>query len=54
MAIKKSELYSSLWASYVNSYIQNRQHPSLEVLFQILRILDVNPQDFINSKRNGI
>jgi len=31
----------------VNSYVQNRQQPRLEVLDQIAKILDVNLKDLI-------
>ena len=33
----------------VNGYVQNRQQPRLEVLFEIARILNVDPKDLINS-----
>ena len=31
----------------VNSYVRNRRQPSLELLFQIAEILQVNPKDLI-------
>lgn len=31
----------------VNSYAQNRRQPSLEVLFEIAKILDVNVADLL-------
>ena len=34
----------------VNSYVCNRRQPSLEVLFEIARILQVDPKDLIDSK----
>ncbi len=34
----------------VNSYFCNRRQPSLELLFQIAEILQVNPKDLINPK----
>lgn len=34
----------------VNSYLQNRQQPRLEVLFEIAEILDVQPKDLIKEK----
>lgn len=33
----------------VNAYVQNRQQPRLEVLFEIAKILDVNPKELINQ-----
>lgn len=35
----------------VNSYCQNRRQPSLEVLYQIAEILDVDVKDLIISKK---
>ena len=34
----------------VNSYVCNRRQPSLEVLFQIAEILNVDVKDLINDK----
>ena len=34
----------------VNAYVQNRQQPRLEVLYQIAEILDVDVKDLIVSK----
>lgn len=34
----------------VNAYVQNRQQPRLEVLFEIAEILDVQPKDLIKEK----
>lgn len=33
----------------VNAYVQNRQQPRLEVLFEIAKILDVDPKELINQ-----
>jgi putative transcriptional regulator len=33
----------------VNGYVQNRQQPRLEVLFEIAKILKVNPKDLIQA-----
>ena len=33
----------------VNSYVCNRRQPSLEVLFEIAKILHVEPQDLIKK-----
>lgn len=42
-------LADTLGKSYnmVNSYAQNRRQPSLEVLFEIARILKVDPRELI-------
>lgn len=32
-----------------NAYVCNRRQPSLELLFQIARILQVDPKDLLNS-----
>ena len=34
----------------VNSYVCNRRQPSLEVLFEIAKILNVDPKDLIYNK----
>ena len=34
----------------VNSYVCNRRQPSLEVLFEIAKILDVEPKELIANK----
>ncbi|MBS1651853.1 MAG: helix-turn-helix transcriptional regulator [Bacteroidetes bacterium] len=45
-------LSGNLGKSYnmVNSYAQNRRQPSLEVLFEIGKLLKVDPKELINSK----
>ena len=50
--IKQVWLSEKLGKSYnmVNSYVQNRRQPSLEVLYQIAKILDVDVKDLIVSK----
>lgn len=50
--IKQVWLSEKLGKSYnmVNSYIQNRQQPRLEVLFEIAKILGVEVKDLINDK----
>jgi len=47
--IKQIWLADKLGKSFntVNSYVQNRQQPRLEVLGQIAKILDVNLKDLI-------
>jgi len=50
--IKQKWLAQKLGKSYnmVNSYIQNRQQPRLEILFDIAIILDVEVKDLIKAK----
>ena len=36
----------------VNSYVCNRRQPSLEVLFEIAKILNVNPKELIDGDEN--
>lgn len=52
--IKQTWLAERLGKSYpiVNGYAQNRKQPSLEVLFQIARLLDVKVNDLINDNIN--
>ena len=49
--IKQKWLAEQLGKSYnmVNSYAQNRRQPSLEVLYDIAKILDVNPKELLIS-----
>jgi len=51
--IKQVWLAEKLHKSYnmVNSYVQNRRQPSLEVLYKIAEILNVDVKDLINSKK---
>ena len=47
--IKQTWLAEKLRKSFciVNSYVCNRRQPSLEVLFEIAKILDVSPKELI-------
>lgn len=49
--IKQTWLSEKLGKSYsqVNGYVQNRNQPRLEVLFQIARLLDVDVKELIVS-----
>lgn len=49
--IKQKWLAEKLGKSYnmVNSYAQNRRQPSLEVLYEIAKILNVNPKELLIS-----
>lgn len=50
--IKQTWLAEKLGKSFciVNSYVCNRRQPSLEVLFEIANILNVEVKDLINDK----
>ena len=49
--IKQTWLAEKLNKSFciVNAYVCNRRQPSLEVLFEIAEILNVNPKELIES-----
>ena len=50
--IKQIWLAERLGKSFciVNSYVCNRRQPSLEVLFEIAEILNVDPKELIGNK----
>lgn len=50
--IKQTWLAERLGKSFciVNSYACNRRQPSLEVLFEIAKILNVDPKDLISNQ----
>lgn len=50
--IKQTWLADKLGKSYnmVNGYVQNRQQPRLEVLFEIAKILEVEVKDLIKEE----
>ena len=50
--LKQTWLAERLGKSFciVNSYVCNRRQPSLEVLFEIAKILNVDPKELIGSK----
>ncbi len=54
--IKQVWLSEKLGKSYnmVNSYVQNRSQPSLEILNEIAEILDVDVKDLVVSNKNKI
>ena len=53
--IKQTWLAEQLGKSYniVNGYVQNRQQPRLEVLYEIARILEVDARLLINAKKDN-
>jgi len=52
--IKQKWLAEKLDKSYnmVNSYVQNRKQPRLEVLYKIAEILQVNAKDLLVDNEN--
>jgi transcriptional regulator with XRE-family HTH domain len=50
--IKQKWLAEQLGKSYnmVNSYIQNRQQPRIEILFEIAEILGVEAKELLKNK----
>ena len=53
--IKQTWLAEQLGKSYnmVNGYVQNRQQPRLEILYEIARILEVDARLLINAKKDN-
>ncbi len=53
--IKQKWLAEKLGKSYnmVNGYVQNRQQPRLEVLYEIAKILDVEVKDLLIELNSG-
>ena len=49
--IKQVWLADKLGKSFntVNGYVQNRNQPSLEILYEIAEILNVNPKELLMS-----
>lgn len=54
--IKQIWLAEKLGKSYnmVNGYVQNRRQPSLELLNEIAKILEVDVKDLIQSSTEGV
>jgi transcriptional regulator with XRE-family HTH domain len=53
--LKQIWLTERLGKSYnmVNSYVQNRQQPRLEVLYKIAELLQVSPKDLLIEPNSG-
>ena len=51
--IKQTWSAEKLGKSYnmVNGYVQNRQQPRLEILFQIAKILEIEVKDIIKENK---
>jgi len=54
--IKQTWLAEKLGKSYnvVNGYVQNRQQPRLEVLYEIAKILDVEVKELLIEFKNNM
>ncbi len=52
--IKQKWLSDHLGKSYVivNAYVQNRKQPRLEVLYEIAKLLQVDPKDLLVSNES--
>ena len=52
--IKQTWLSTKLGKSYnmINSYVQNRRQPSIEDLYKIAEILDVDVKELLVSNKN--
>ena len=53
--IKQTWLADQLGKSYnmVNAYVQNRQQPRLEVLYEIANILKIDIKDLLKTNEEG-
>ncbi len=53
--IKQKWLADKLGKSYnmVNGYVQNRQQPRLEVLYEIANILDIEVKELLKSNKEN-
>ncbi|WP_341837359.1 helix-turn-helix transcriptional regulator [Chitinophaga pollutisoli] len=53
--IKQTWLADKLGKSYnmVNGYVQNRQQPRLEVLFEIANILEIDVKELLKSNKEN-
>ena len=53
--IKQTWLAEKLGKSYnmVNGYVQNRQQPSLETLYEIARVLEVEVKDLLIEQNDN-
>ena len=56
LGIKQTWLAEKLGKSFcmVNSYVCNRRQPSLEVLFEIAKILNVDTKDLIGNNERKV
>lgn len=54
--VKQKWLAEQLGKSFciINAYVCNRRQPSIETLFQIADLLNVNPKDLLNSEKSNL
>ena len=54
--VKQKWLAEQLGKSFcmINAYVCNRRQPSIETLFQIANLLNVNPKELLNSEKSNI
>jgi putative transcriptional regulator len=54
--LKQTWLAENLGKSYnmVNGYVQNRKQPRLEILFEIAKVLNVDPKELIQSENEPL
>ena len=52
--VKQVWLAEQLGKSFntINGYVQNRKQPSIEVLYEIAKILNINPKELLDTKQN--
>lgn len=52
--VKQKWLAEQLGKSFciINAYVSNRRQPSIETLFQIADLLNVNPKELLNSEKS--
>ena len=53
--VKQTWLAEQLGKSYnmVNGYVQNRQQPRLEILFEIANILEIDVKELLKSNKEN-
>lgn len=51
--VKQVWLAEQLGKSFntVNGYVQNRKQPSIEILYEIAKILNINPKELLDTKK---
>lgn len=54
--VKQKWLAEQLGKSFcmINAYVCNRRQPSIETLFQIANLLNVNPKELLNSEKSSL
>lgn len=54
--VKQKWLAEQLGKSFcmINAYVCNRRQPSIETLFQIANLLNVNPKELLNAEKSNL